>query len=130
MSRMDYLRRIVSRVKVEEPYRDGLYTGKYFREVLSCGHEHLEFCNFTSRQARIIRGAMQIQNLAKQHVTLKINDGGPVIQGTATDVQGDGVWIALSKDYWLKLVGQGGSGYAGQQLNCFVPFSSMAWLLV
>ena len=73
---------------------------------------------------------MQIQNLAKQRVTLKIMDGGPVIQGTATDVQEDGVWIALSKDYWLKLVGQAGSGYAEQQLNCFVPFSSMAWLLV
>ena len=72
---------------------------------------------------------MQIQNLAKQHVTLKINDGGPVIQGTITDVQEEGIWMVLGKDVWLKLAGQAGPGHAGQQLNCFVPFSSMTWLI-
>ena len=73
---------------------------------------------------------MQIHQLSKQHVTLKIVDSGPVIQGSVTDIDDGGIWLATGKDVWITLLGHVTPFSGGETLNIFVPFSSMAWLIV
>jgi ATP-dependent Lon protease len=68
-----------------------------------------------------------------QAVRLKLADGN-VIQGKIADTDANGIWLDVDKSLWVTLTGTEGrvqfpSEMEPGALRCFVPFSSMAWLM-
>ena len=68
-----------------------------------------------------------------QAVRLKLADGN-VIQGKIADTDANGIWLDVDKSLWVTLTGTEGrvqfpSEMETGALRCFVPFSSMAWLM-
>jgi hypothetical protein len=64
-----------------------------------------------------------------QSVWLKIATG-PLLQGSIDDADERGVWLIISQTFWPTLVPSTAYPQGAQNLRCFVPYSSMAWLMI